>query len=384
MHTLTAGLIIENKDLRDELHALVAELPVRILFDEPSVGNWTSLEERLSRTAADLVIIDAAAAGNVEEAVGRIRSAAHKPAVIVLHTEADSVMILQALRAGASEYLFPPIANPLKSALERITGERAPVAGAVRKGARTVGFLGAKGGCGVTTIACHVAVEIPARTKQELLLVDCDLQAGLVSYMMKSRSGYSVADVAGNIHRLDQSYWRGVVSNGKPGVEVLSAPETPSGREVQLPNMSAVLGFARTQYDWVLVDMGRSVTAATLTIAEAMDQLYIVTTAELPALHQTKQTLDTLTGVGYPRERVQVVLNRMPRRMDVSVKELDKMLGANICVTIPDDPGPLADAMADGKLLDSANTLGRHFGRLAAKICGLEAEPPVKKLFGFF
>src|SRR5687768_6776985 len=113
MHTLTTGLIIENKDLRDELHALVAELPVRILFNEPSVGDWTSLEERLSRTAVELIIIDSAAAGNVEEAVGRIRSAAHKPAVIVLHTEADSVMILQALRAGASEYLFPPIGNPL-------------------------------------------------------------------------------------------------------------------------------------------------------------------------------------------------------------------------------------------------------------------------------
>ena len=44
--------------------------------------------------------------------------------IIALNTSQDSEAILSSLRAGVNEYLFPPLQDPLRKALERRSVER--------------------------------------------------------------------------------------------------------------------------------------------------------------------------------------------------------------------------------------------------------------------
>jgi pilus assembly protein CpaE len=139
--------------------------------------------------------------------VARIKSMDSPPVIAALHTEATPDLILDAVRAGASEFLYPPLQESLLKTLTRVSDERQQQRGPARKGGKVLAFLSAKGGCGATTIACHMAVELSHQTRQYTLLADLDFSAGMISFLMKSRSDYSVLDALRNVHRLDLSFW---------------------------------------------------------------------------------------------------------------------------------------------------------------------------------
>ena len=52
-----------------------------------------------------------------------------------------------------------------------------------------------------------------------------------------------------------------------------------------------------------------------------------MTTLEVPALHQSKQIIQTLIDSGYGKSRIKLILNRAPKRLDITPGELEKMLG---------------------------------------------------------
>ena len=62
------------------------------------------------------------------------------------------------------------------------------------------------------------------RQNQKVLLADLDLDAGMVAFITKTKAVYSILDAVNNLHRLDISYWKALVSNGIPGVEIVSSP----------------------------------------------------------------------------------------------------------------------------------------------------------------
>ena len=72
-------------------------------------------------------------------------------------------------------------------------------------------------------MVCHVAAEL-GRQNQKVLLTDLDLDAGMVGFITKTKSVYSILDAINNLHRLDIHYWKALVSNGIPGVEIVASP----------------------------------------------------------------------------------------------------------------------------------------------------------------
>jgi pilus assembly protein CpaE len=384
MYPLAAAVVVDSEVLRAELEQAFQTLAVRVVVDLPEMpSEWPSLLERLDRMRPDVVLLNIGRlARPLEEVIATLRSSAARPAVFVLHTEADPEAILRALRAGASEFLFPPMGQQLEAALERLARAREASSERTAPGGKVAAFLSAKGGCGATTIACHVALELPRLTDSKVLLADLDLQAGLIGFLLKNKSEYSVADAVYNIQRLDQSYWRGLVSNGIPNVEFIAAPTRPASKNLPPGHLKQVFSFARTQYDWTVLDLGRHVTGLTLTMLEMADETYLVTTHEIPALHQTKQLVQLLIESGYPKDRLRLVLNRMPKRSDVTLDELESMLGITVFATLANDYQSLQEAFTEGRMLDTSSHLGRDLERLAAKIAGVEIQK--KKKFSLF
>jgi Flp pilus assembly CpaE family ATPase len=67
--------------------------------------------------------------------------------------------------------------------------------------------------------------------------------------------------------------------------------------------------------------------------------------------------------------------------MDVTLEELEGMLGVPIYSTIVNDYPALQEAYAEGRLVDEASNLGKSIARLTGKIAGTE---PKKKKFSLF
>jgi pilus assembly protein CpaE len=321
----------------------------------------------------------------VEEVIGKVKGTAAAPLVVALHKSAEPETILAVIRAGADEYLYPPLASSLPKALERLSAGRTKKKGVSRSGGKTCAFFSAKGGCGATTIACHTAVEIARQTSQEILIADFDMDAGLVGFLMKSKSRYSVLDAMSNTHRLDLSYWKALISNGMPRLEVIRAPGSVAAREQpKEEDLLHVLRFVRFQYDWTIADLGRGLNPLTLSALEEIDEAFLVTTLDVPALHQVKQIVQTLLDTGYGRSRLRLVLNRVPKNPDVTAEELENLLGISVYSMLPDDYASLYEAYAEGQLIPSGSNLGKQLAKMAAKIAGVQEAAPKKKfsLFG--
>src|SRR5262249_46399592 len=149
---------------------------------------------------------------------------------------------------------------------------------------KAVGFLSAKGGCGATTLICHVAAEL-GRLNNRVLLTDLDLDAGVVGFITKTKSMYSILDAVNNLHRLDSNFWKALVSNGIPGVEIISSPLALAAKQFPRDEqIRQVLAFVRPNYDWTLVDLGRSLSRMGMSALEEIDEACLVTTLDVPAL----------------------------------------------------------------------------------------------------
>ena len=190
---------------------------------------------------------------------------------------------------------------------------------------KVIGFLSAKGGCGATTLACHVAWELQNQTRKRVLLADLDLTSGLVGFLMKTPSSYSILDAVKNLSRLDESLWKALIVENRPNLSVIPAPASYSRWDHPDENqLKQILQFMRTQHDWIVLDLGRSLNSIATAVLDEIDQLFLVSTLEVVALHGLKSIVHGLFDQG---EKLQLVLNRTPKLMDISTQELEKILG---------------------------------------------------------
>jgi pilus assembly protein CpaE len=386
MYPLTIGLAIENRELMEQAQAGLAELPFRIIVEHRDTHSMGSFYERLERMRPDVVLMDISSwEESFESLVGHIRAACGDPMIIALNNHAEADAILATMRAGINEYLNPPLQENLRRALEKRSVERSRRRDGTAKGTgKAFGFVSAKGGCGATTLVCHVAAEL-GRQNQKVLLADLDLDAGMIAFITKTKPTYSILDAVNNIHRLDLHYWKALVSNGIPGVEIVSAPLALASKvQPKDEQIRHIIGFARPYYDWTLVDLGRSLSRMAMAALEEIDEACIVTTLEVPALHQSKQVIQTLLDSGYGKHRIRLILNRAPKRLDITPGELEKMLGIPIFCMIPNDYPELYEAYAEGRMLGKTTELGRQMARLAGKLASLDPEPASKKRFALF
>jgi pilus assembly protein CpaE len=385
MYPLTIGLAIENRELWEQAQACLSELPFRIIVEHQDIGDIGNFLDRLERMRPDVVLMDISGWREpLEGLVASIKGAVGDPLIIALNTAADADAILSSMRAGINEYLFPPLKETLRRALEKRSAERSRRRESGGKGAgKSFAFFSAKGGCGATTLACHVAAEL-GRQNQKVLLADLDLDAGMVGFITKTKSVYSILDAVNNLHRLDIHYWKALVSNGIPGVEIVSSPlALASKQQPKDEQIRHVLAFARPQYDWTVVDLGRSLSRIAMAALEEIDEACLVTTVEVPALHQAKLIIQTLLDGGYGKNRIRLILNRAPKRLDITAAELEKMLGVPIFAMVSNDYPELYETYAEGRMLNRSSELGRNITKLAMKLSNLEEEKS-KKRFGIF
>jgi pilus assembly protein CpaE len=360
-------------------------LSARILIEQNEIGDWPRFLERLENAKPDLLVLDLGCLTEpLEHVIAQIRSVTDPPVIAVAHTESDPETILNAIRAGANEFLYPPVDAALQKALDRLGEERHRRSGASKQRGKVLGFVSAKGGCGATMVACHLAVELPRQTKQHLLLADLDFEAGMIGFLTKAISEYSVLDAAKNIHRLDLAYWKKLVSNGIPGVEIIPVPKLSLAREpLSAEVLRPIVTFFRSHYDWTVMDLGRSLTYASMVAIGECDQTYLVTTMEVPALHQAKQIIQKLLDSGYPHENLRVVINRMERNSELTLDELEKILGHPVYTAVPNDYSSLSESYAEGRLLNENSTIRKHLANVARRIAGIPEEKG-KRRFSLF
>jgi pilus assembly protein CpaE len=386
MYPLSLAISISTSELWEEVSSCLQQLPVRVVYEQAGVEDPATFLEKIERAAPDVVLLDVRTCMEMlPELIRQIRKCTSQPEVVAVSATSSPDEILGSMRAGAREFIYPPCAPALPQALERLSAERQKIQETTRPGGHTIGVVSAKGGLGATTLACHAATEIQRRTGHDTLIMDLDLSAGLVRSFIKTSSRYSILDACSNIQRLDKSFWRALVTNGHAGLEVLGAPiESEVQGAPSASQLRHVLRFVRTQYEWVIADLGRGRSTMLSGALEELDELLVVTTMEVPALLQTKQLLQYLTERRFSQHHIKLVLNRVVRRPELSIPDLEKLLGMSVFAVIGNDYKTLYEASSEGRLLFPETQLCKQIGNMMAKLAGLEPAPAPKRFFSTF
>jgi len=379
MEQLTVAMLIADAGLSARVLRALANLPVRAVMKPPETAAADGLfsEREARRSNFDVVFLEVAAAGQRPlDLIRTIKNRPSPPAVVTVHPNADTEGLLSAFRAGADDCLYLPVDEAtVRQVFERVVEKRESQR-PQRPLAKTVGFLSATGGCGGTMVACHFANELWRASSQSTLLADFDLAAGMVGFWMRSPNDYSIWDVVRAWQRLDATMWRGLVFSIQPHLDVLNAPtEVVADEALDPEQLFNVMQFARTHYEWVVADLGSSITPLSFRLLGQLSALFVVSTAELPILYQTKRILRKLVTLGYPRGWVRLVLNCV-RKRQLQADEVAEALGWEVEADLPFAGAEIEEVQADGHLVSRKSELGKRIAQLTARFMSERLEEP--------
>jgi len=378
---ISAGIIVTDPEFRRQIVDCLKGLSVRIEF---AVDHIAGQAQNTASTNPDLLVLDFSQPG-MPGVMAEIRSIEAPVAVIAVHHLGEAEAILTALRLGAREFLWPPLnEKALAAAVRAIEAEKVR-RDARRQAATAVGFLAAAGGCGATTIACHVAADLRRSGAGQVGVLDFDLAAGMAGFWFGASANYSVLDAVHNLGRMDTSLWRGLVSAVQPQLDVLVAPaEIPLGGLPGARDFAGVLTYARSQYDWIVADLGSNLTAHSVALIEGLNVLYLVTTPDVSSLLQTRRIVQKLIHLDYPKEKMKVLVSRVQKGQIVYPDDLKNMIGLPVEAVLPSDSQEIAEAHASGRLMAPKSDFGKRIAQVSAALTGKTIEETKSSRFSLF
>ena len=269
-------------------------------------------------------------------------------AALTVTLEPSTEGMAAAMAAGARGTLSYPLTSPdLQSRLlsagdwsqqmRRLLSAIGPSAdGAPGSRARVVTFVGAKGGVGTTTIACHMALDV-VRTVlgHQVCVVDLDLEKGDVSGLLEVRHRASVADVAKVAEDLSARAVGDAVVAHESGLHLLLAPTDVRDVEAVDPRaLREIVAVLRREYDLVVIDAGSHVTPAQAGAVELADEVVAVTTPDVLAMRSLRRSISMWEALGVRKEPdLRVLVNRVSRQTTMSADTVRQLTRAPVLST---------------------------------------------------
>jgi pilus assembly protein CpaE len=297
----------------------------------------SSLLEWLSNPVPDICLIDfdddrQGAALTAEKIHARFQHTV----IFAISSNPQPDLIIQAMRCGCDEYLTKPLdRDQLLEAVARVGGRRRERQERVKGELHT--FLGAKGGVGVTTLVTHLGALLAKSYSRKTVLVDFHPDLGDVGlYLGLHKHEYSFFNLVENTDRLDSELLQGFVTKHISGVDLLPAPDgTEPVSRVSSEDVGTTMNFLRLRYEFALVDCPPGLGEQNVELVRRSDWVHIVMLPEVPAVRNVVRYLDYLNRLEFPRDRVQIVLNRHSKKGGISDAQIEKAIHRTITWRIP-------------------------------------------------
>jgi pilus assembly protein CpaE len=315
-----------------------------------------------------------------------IRSAVPDIAIFAVSSDAQPDLIIQAMRSGCSEYLLKPIGREqLLNAVARVGGRRREKLQPYR--AQVLAFMGAKGGCGVTSLVTQLGALLANSLSKKTLIVDLHPDFGDAAlYLGLTRYKYHFFELVENNDRLDAELLQSFLNHHSSGLDLIPAPEgNDTARRILPGAVAQTFDFLRLRYDYILVDMALGLSDENLEMIRHCDQLHVVTVAEVSALRNVVRHFDYLTRKEIPRERFRVILNRHQKRSLIGDSEIEKTLNQKIFWKVPNQYAHVVKAINGGDpiALLSTSDVTRNLKDLASSLGAKPAPEKKKESSGF-
>jgi pilus assembly protein CpaE len=289
--------------------------------------------------------------------------------VIMMSVQDEPDMLRRAMLAGAREFLAKPFSleelitavrhvsrlaqqsqRPVVAVSTNGTAPRAPETGM----GKVIAVVGNKGGVGRSVIATNVAMAIRQLTNKQVALVDASLSFGDVGVMMNVAKSKTFSDITVQPHLLDRELLEDILVTHSSGIRLLLAPSTPQESEtVSVEHIRAAVLILSKTVDYVVIDTRPGFDDTMLALMDQSDTLLVVLAMEMTTIKDTRQFLEIAELLGYPDEKILLVLNRFNNFSGIPVGDIAENLKREIEYKIPDDPASVLRSVNEGSPLVS-------------------------------
>ena len=300
---------------------------------------------------------------------------------IVIAEEVSPIALHQLLKLGAEEFVPYPLPDgALHDAIERmrrnaqLLAAASEIPDAMKSKLKATGdrdgvvlpVQGLSGGTGTSTFAVNLAWEL-ANIEDEgemprVCLIDFDLQFGSASTYLDLPRRESVFELLQDTASMDSDSFMQALLTFNDKLHVLTSPsELIPFDMINQEDVQRLVEVARTNFDYVVIDMPHNVVMWTETVLNAAHVYFGMTELDMRSAQNTLRLIRALKGEGLPYEKLRFVLNRAPKFTDLTgksrVKRMAESLDIKIELLMPDG----------GKQVLQSNDHGIPLSEVAAK-----------------
>ncbi len=306
--------------------------------------------------------------------------------IIAIHGLCDANLLRETMRAGVREFLTDPFDHAsLSDALRNASAllkKKPPVYESTNQ---ILSFLPSKAGVGSTTLALNVSAALARGKTGSLLLTDFDLNSGMVRFLLKLTSEYSLVDAVENSSAMDENIWPQLIST-RSGMDVLHAGRVNPNLRVDPTQVQSLLQFMRRNYDALVFDMSGNLERYSIEVMQESRQVFLVCTPEIPSLHLAREKMGFLKTLGLD-SKVSLLLNRVQKKPLFSIAQVEELVGAKVLNSFSNDYFAVSKATTAGQVLDPTSSIGQQCAAFAASLSGskpAKSTLPKKKFLQYF
>ena len=366
-------VVCPHRDLSNRVRTAFTELGIASPASLPDYPRMGSIAAAAAQGGCNVCFLDVAS--NVEHALLLIAEAAPLMPVVALSARKDADLILRCLHRGAGEFVADPTAQQFRLALDRLGRLRGTVAAS--RPSTVYCVVPGKPGCGASTLAMHLAIELKRAGASRVLLVDTDVRGGTIAFLLKVKADFHLGDAVRDRQRMDSDLWARLTVLCH-GVDVLLAPDNPAAlTEIDRVVAADLIHFWQSQYEAIVIDTAGAEPGA-VEFVRLADQILLIATNELVALHATRRSVDYLEKNAIDRRRLRLVVNRYSPATGLKREEVESALKLEPYVLLANEYEIVQQAVLEGKPVGPGTRFERGMRALTARLTGKEA-PEVKK-----
>lgn len=301
--------------------------------------------------------------------------------VIVIGHQNDVLLFRELLRRGVSDYmvvpfdLFDVIREVAEIYLDPGTG---PVG-------RTVGFVGARGGTGSSTIAHNVGFALSRFTGADVVIADMDLAFGTAGLDFNQDPPQGIAEAVYSQDRIDEVYLDRLMAKCSERLSLLAAPATlDRSYDFQPEAFEAIVDAARASVPTVVLDIPHMWTGWVRRTLETVDDVVVTVAPDLSSLRNAKNLVDHLKTLRPNDAPPRYVINQagVPKRPELKPEDFAKAFGYPPVAVIPFEPVLFGTAGNNGQMIVEVNAkspVAGMFDTIAKSVSGRGEVQRVKK-----
>jgi pilus assembly protein CpaE len=224
--------------------------------------------------------------------------------------------------------------------------------------AKIISVIKSVGGVGATMIATHAAshyAETRASDKGGTCLFDLDLQFGSIASYLGINQPLNLSDLLDAGSRIDSDLLKSVASTLPTGLDVIPAPaEIMPMETVNADQIYRIIDAAASQYDTIFIDLPGNWTNWSLSLVARSDIVLLVVELHIASLRQAKRQLALLENQGISGEHVQVVVNRVEKKLfrSINLQDAEKALNYPVRHSLHNDYPLVSAAQDQGVLIE--------------------------------